>query len=52
MIEIILSNQASKFIRNADKILVKRLIQKLEGLQREPIGREYINKNFLTFMKD
>lgn len=40
MFEIILSNQASKFIKNTDKILAKRLVHKLEALKTEPIGHD------------
>ena len=37
MFEIFLSKQASKFIRQADKVLVSRIIEKLEHLKEEPI---------------
>ncbi len=40
MFEVVLSRQAEKFIRKTDKILVKRLIQKLESLKTEPIGHD------------
>lgn len=40
MFEVALSNQASKCMRDADKVLAKRLIQKLEKLKKEPIGHD------------
>ena len=40
MFEVVLSNQASKFIKKADKILAKRLIEKLEALKVEPISHD------------
>ncbi len=40
MFEIVLSNQATKFIKKADKALVKRIIEKLESLKIEPISHD------------
>jgi len=40
MFEIVLSNQAAKFIKKADKILAKKLIQKLESLKIDPVGHD------------
>ncbi len=40
MFEVVLSNQASKFIKKADKILAKRLIEKLESLKSNPINHD------------
>lgn len=40
MFEIVLSNQAEKFIRKADKTLAIRLAQQLESLKSEPSGHD------------
>mgnify|MGYP001561785929 CR=1 FL=1 len=40
MHEIVLSNQAAKFIKRADTVLAERLINKLEALKREPVGHD------------
>ena len=40
MFEVVLSNQASKFIKKADKTLAKRLIEKLESIKKIPIGHD------------
>ncbi len=40
MFEIFYSNQASKFLRNSDKVLAKRIILKIERLRTEPITHD------------
>ena len=42
MFDVKYSNQATKFLKKADKILIKRLINKIEELRVEPILRETI----------
>ena len=42
MFDVKYSNQATKFLKKADKILIKRLIKKIEELRVEPILRETI----------
>ena len=37
MLEPQYSNQATKFLKNTDKILAKRIIQKVEELQENPV---------------
>ena len=42
MFDVKYSNQATKFLKKADKILIKRLMNKIEELRVEPILREKI----------
>lgn len=40
MFDVKYSNQASKFLKQMDKILVKRLLSKIEELIKEPVGHD------------
>lgn len=40
MFDIKYSNQARKFLKKADKILIKRIIAKIEEIQENPIIRD------------
>ncbi len=40
MFNINYSSQAKTFLKKADKILTKRLIEKIEKLQEEPVGHD------------
>ncbi len=37
MFDVKYSSQAVKFLKSADKILVKRLLEKIESLQSQPV---------------
>jgi mRNA interferase RelE/StbE len=37
MYDVKYSSQALKFLRNADKLLAKRLLEKIESLQEKPV---------------
>ena len=37
MFEVSYSNQADKFLKKAEKIIAKRIAQKIEKLMREPV---------------
>ena len=42
MFDVKYSNQATKFLKKVDKILIKKLINKIEELRVKPILRETI----------
>lgn len=42
MFDVKYSNQATKFLKNTDKVSVRRLLKKIEELRVEPILRETI----------
>ena len=42
MFDIKYSNQSTKFLKKSDKILAKRLMNKIEELRKEPVLRETI----------
>ena len=40
MFDVTYSNQALKFLKHADKVLAKRILQKIEQLQQEPVPHD------------
>ena len=40
MFDIKYSNQSGKFLKKTDKILAKRLLEKIERLKEEPIAHD------------